>query len=139
MTRTIFVDTGPLVALVSGGDRYHGWAKEQFGAIKPPLYTCDAVLTEACYLVRKDPKGPLAILEMVSRGLLLSAFRLEEHTEPIKRLLARYASIPMDLADACLVRATELYESPVVFTIDTDFLVYRRHGRQRIATIMPAT
>jgi predicted nucleic acid-binding protein len=137
VTKTVLVDTGPLVALINRRDRYHDWAKEQFSAIRPPLYTCEAVVTEACYLLRSDPKGPAAILEMVSRRLLIFALRIDEHTDAIVRLMARYASVPMDLADACLVRATEIHESPLVLTVDDDFLIYRRHGRQRISTIMP--
>jgi predicted nucleic acid-binding protein len=137
VTTTILVDTGPLVALVNGRDRYHGWAKEQLGVIQPPVFTCDAVLAEACYLVRGSRKGPAAILELVSRRLVLPSFRLDDQVDAIVRLMARYTTVPMDLADACLVRASELYESPVVLTVDSDFLVYRRHGRQRIPTIMP--
>jgi len=137
VTKTILVDTGPLVALLNARDRHHEWAKVQFGAIRPPLVTCDAVLTEACYLLRASARGPAAILAMVSRGLLVATFRLAEHAEPVGRLITRYSSVPMDLTDACLVRLSELSEDPVVLTLDKDFLVYRRHGRQRIATIIP--
>jgi predicted nucleic acid-binding protein len=74
---------------------------------------------------------------MLSRNLLASDFRLEEQAESVARLMTRYANVPMDLADGCLVRMSELFEDPVVLTVDTDFLVYRRHTRQRIPTIMP--
>jgi predicted nucleic acid-binding protein len=137
VSKTVLVDTGPLVAFVNARDRHHSWAKDQLAAMRPPLATCDAVLTEVCYLVRGGVEGPAAILAMLSRGLLTSSFRLEEHAETTTRLMRRYASVPMDLADACLVRMTELAEDPVVLTLDDDFLIYRRHGRQRIPTIMP--
>lgn len=52
-------------------------------------------------------------------------------------LLKKYASVPMSLADGCLVRMSELYPSGRVFTLDSDFGIYRRNGRQKIATLMP--
>lgn len=138
MTQALVVDTGPLVAFVNARDRHHEWALEQLGALRPPLITCDAVLAEACYLLRDLEPGSIAILALLRRGLLTASFRIEEHVDPLSKLITRYASMPMDLADACLVRITELHADPVVITLDSDFRVYRRHGRQKISTIMPS-
>ena len=66
------------------------------------------------------------------------AFDLEAEAGPIARLMTRYADVPMSLADACLVRMTELQEDSLVLTMDQDFHVYRRHGRQTIHARMPA-
>jgi predicted nucleic acid-binding protein len=44
----------------------------------------------------------------------------------------------MSLADACLVRMAELYDASSVLTLDTDFRIYRKHGRQLIPIIMPS-
>jgi hypothetical protein len=43
----------------------------------------------------------------------------------------------MDLADACLVRMSEMHADCVVWTPDSDFRVYRRHGRQTIPLLAP--
>jgi uncharacterized protein len=44
----------------------------------------------------------------------------------------------MDLADACIVRMTELMPDSRVITVDrSDFSVYRRHGRDLIPLIVP--
>jgi hypothetical protein len=48
-----------------------------------------------------------------------------------------YASVPMSLADACLVRMSETLADPVLLTTDADIRVYRRHGRQVVPTVMP--
>ncbi len=77
-------------------------------------------------------------MELVSRGLLLIPFRLEEEAKPVARLLERYNSVPMSLADACLVRMAEQNAASEVLTLDRDFWMYRKNGRQVIATIMPA-
>ena len=133
--RTVIIDTGPLVAFLNRRDRHHVWAAEQFGALAPPLLTCEAVLSEAAYLVRGLAGGPEAILEFVARGVVKPAFRLQEEVTAVKALMRRYAR---DLADACLVRMSEIHSDCVVLTIDSEFRdVYRRHGRQVIPTLLP--
>jgi predicted nucleic acid-binding protein len=133
----IILDTGPLVALLNARDTYHDWAKTQFGAIEPPLLSCEAVISEACFLVRGLFGGPGAVLDLVKRGIVEVPFRLAEETESIPRLLTRYASVPMALADACLVRMAEQHPKSTVMTLDNDFHVYRKQGRQVVPTIMP--
>lgn len=133
--RTAIVDTGPLVAFLNRRDRHHAWATEQWGGLSPPLLTCEAVLSEATYLVRGMTGGAEAVLELVARGVVKPTFRLQDEVSPLKTLVRRYAR---DLADACLVRMSELHPDCVVLTIDTEFRdVYRRHGRQVIPTLLP--
>jgi hypothetical protein len=43
----------------------------------------------------------------------------------------------MSLADACLVRMTEIDARAILVTFDEDFHVYRRNGRQTIPVMMP--
>jgi len=137
MSKPVLVDTGPLVALVDRRDQYHDWAVLQWSALTPPLFTCEAVLAEACHLLRKFPPGPRAVLEHVARGVLVVSFVLSDEVRPITRLMSRYANVPMSLADACLVRMTEIQSGSHVLTLDGDFRVYRKNGRQVIPTILP--
>lgn len=133
--RAAIVDTGPLVAFLNRRDRHHDWATEQLGRLSPPLLTCEAVLSEATYLVRGMTGGPAAVLELVARGVVKATFRLQDEISPLKTLVRRYAR---DLADACLVRMSELHPDCVVLTVDTEFRdVYRRNGRQVIPTLLP--
>ena len=137
MIRHVILDTGPLVALLDRNDRHHQWATDQWGQITPPLFTCEAVLAEACFLVRRFPGGQAAVMDLVRRGILDLSFRLLEEIEAIARLLQKYQDVPMSLADACLVRMAERYAGGVVFTLDNDFSIYRKIGRQTIPTLMP--
>jgi len=137
VTRRTLLDTGPLVAFLDRRDRYHGWATTHLGELIAPLFTCEPVLSEACFLLRQVHGGGAAVLELVRRGLLQIDFRLEENAGPVAKLLVRYADVPMSLADACLVRMAELQPASGLLTLDRDFRVYRRHGRQVIATTMP--
>jgi predicted nucleic acid-binding protein len=136
--RVRLVDTGPLVAALNRRDNFHGWAREALETIRPPLLTCEAVLSEAAYLLRDVTHGPAALLELVMRGLVRSPFRLEAEAAAVRQLLVRYASTRMDLADACLVRMAEVHADCELLTLDREFRdVYRRRGRQAIPTLMP--
>jgi predicted nucleic acid-binding protein len=102
-----------------------------------PLLTCEAVVSETCFLLRHARGGPSAVLELIDRGALRIAFRLEDNVGAVGRLMARYASVPMSLADACLVRMAEQHSDSRVLTLDRDFRLYRKHGRHAIPAIMP--
>ena len=139
MKNLVILDTGPLVALLNRGDRHHRWAREQWAQIDPPLFTCEAVLAEACFLVRGFPGGQAAVLELAQRGILDVSFRLIEETEAILRLLRKYRDVPMSLADGCIVRMAERRAQGLVFTLDNDFSIYRKNRRQVILTLRPAS
>lgn len=139
MTQRFIVDAGPLVALLSERDRYHPWAKSAFARVTPPVLTCEAVLAEAWHLLRGTAHGQAALLELVVADTLVIEFALMQELEAVRRLVARYRDRPMSLADACLVRLAELFDEAVVITIDQDFSVYRKHGRQAIPLISPFT
>jgi predicted nucleic acid-binding protein len=136
--RTNLIDTGPLVAFLNRRDRHHRWAVDTLAAIPPPLLTCEAVLSEAAYLVGELARGGESVMELVRRGVVRPVFRLEEQAAAVQSLLARYREVRMDLADACLVRMSEVSEDPVVITVDTEFRdVYRRNARNVIPTMLP--
>lgn len=133
----ILIDTGPLVAMLCKSDRDHGWTVEQFRALPPPFLTCEAVIAETCFLIERRGVGGEVILERIENGLLRIALEIEDHCAELKSLMKRYASVPMSLADSCLVRMSEIYPDSRVLTLDSDFRVYRRNGRQMIPMIAP--
>ena len=137
MKKHVLMDTGPLVASLNRRDRYHRWAKARLSELEPPISTCEPVLAEACFLLRDTPGGGAAVLTLVERGVLLVDFQVTSHARSLATLMTKYAGVPMSLADACLVRMTELDGSRAVMTLDGDFLLYRRHGRQVIPVMMP--
>jgi predicted nucleic acid-binding protein len=131
------LDTGPIVAFLNRRDTFHEWARDALDSIKPPVLTCEAVLSEACFLLRHTPRGPDAVLELVNRGLLRIEFCLADHVAALRKLLVKYKSVPISLADACLVRMSDLEADMAVVTLDSDFRVYRRLGRQQIPLVAP--
>lgn len=137
MKGTVLLDAGPLVALVNPRDQWHAWARLQFGELVPPLLTCESVLSEACFLARRAPGGANAILALAERGVIALDFSLKEQFLETAALMRQYVNVPMSLADACLVRMSELVANSVVLTLDRDFHVYRRHRRQKIPLLIP--
>ncbi len=131
----IIADTGPIVALLNRRDTFHVWARDLFARSKPPHATCDAVLTEACHLL--GPSGADAVMALGERGFLVATFRIESEWRAVRALMKRYVNVPMSFADACLVRMSELDPTARIATLDGDFRIYRRNGRQVIATLMP--
>jgi predicted nucleic acid-binding protein len=100
------VDTGPLVALLVEQDAHHEWARRVWGALQPPLLTCEAVLSEAQFLLSRFGGNPSMVLRFVQRGAIQVAFDLESNTDRLLELQKSYRSLPMSLADACMVCMT---------------------------------
>ena len=135
MAASGLVDTGFLVGLLSRRDAHHRWAVEQAARVPRPWFTCEAVLSEAVRLLPGDGASKLASL--IRRSTVVCSFRFDADSEAVLRLLEKYAELPMSFADACLVRMTETLNDPLVLTTDTDFRVYRRHGRQVVPCVLP--
>jgi predicted nucleic acid-binding protein len=129
----VILDTGPLVALMSKTDRWHAWAVDTLKALKPPLITCEAVLVEAAHLTGR----PADVIAQLAAGAFTLGLSAAEQAQALERLLRRYAG-RMDLADACVVRLSELRPAAKVLTLDVkDFSIYRRNGREAIPLIAP--
>jgi predicted nucleic acid-binding protein len=136
MAESTLVDAGFLVALLSRRDAHHRWAVAQAERHPPPWRTCEAVLSEAFHLVTSVGSPSLGAL--LRRQALTVAFDLGDHVEEVVKLMEKYANVPASLADACLVRMTEILASPLLLTTDADFRVYRRHGRQALPCVTPS-
>ncbi len=134
---SVIVDTGPLVALLNRRERHHVWAAKIMDTIEPPIFTCDPVLSEACFLLQDMDGGPDAVMELVARGIVRSDFHVMAEVDSVRILMKKFATVPMSLADACVVRMTELDQKSVVLTLDSDFKVYRRNKRQVVPTLTP--
>ena len=134
----IVIDTGPLVAVFSRSDQNQHWARKEFERLTPPVFTCEAVLSEAQLLIQERGGNPRAVLELIQRGILNVAFELADEVERLLELQRAYADVPISLADACLVRMTELRDRSRVMTTDSDFRIFRRNRRQIIPLLAPS-
>lgn len=128
----ILVDAGPLIALFRRNDQHHAACVASLKKIRQPMVTVWPVLAEAMYLLSELPAAQEAIWDMIERGALRILPLGPDDVPRIRELLHTYRDLPMDLADAALIRAAEREGAREFFTIDRkDFAVYRLHGRLR--------
>lgn len=133
----MLADAGVIVGLIRPRDQWHEWGVNAAKQLSPPFYTCEADIVEASFLVRDFWLAQERILGMVSDGFLKVEFSVALEVERIHGLMKKYADVSMSLADACLVRMSELHDDAAVFTVDRDFLIYRKQGRNKILLISP--
>jgi len=136
MARIVLVDTGFVVGLISRDDSHHQWAAAQAQHLPPPWSTCEAVLSEAFHLL--GARGEAELASLLRRRAVVVAFDLDSDLEPVLKLMQKYSDLPMSLADACLVRMSEMLGDPIILTTDTDFRIYRRHSRQMVPCVLPS-
>ena len=137
MHQQVIVDTGILVALIDRNDHHHTWITEQLKEIAPPLMTCEAVISESWFLLQRVKRGREVLLQLLAQKQVVIRFDLGAELVTVMALLSRYQSVPVSLADAELVRMSELYPNSLVFTLDSDFLVYRKNRDRLIPVLMP--
>lgn len=135
MARSALVDAGFLVAILSRRDFHHNWAVQEARENSPPWYTCEAALSEAYRLLGE--RGAPGLSAMLSRKAVVAKFHLDDNVMAVAAFLQKYASVPMSFADACLARMSEILPDPLILTTDSDFRIYRRHGRQVIPVLCP--
>ncbi len=133
----ILIDAGPLYALVNQREFYHHWATAQAARLDPPYYTCEAVISEAHFLLKKVYKGSRELNKMIADGGIVLAFSYADHIDRVNELMETYTNVPMSFADACLVRMAERYTDGQLFTTDGDFRIYRKNQTEPLDVIMP--
>ena len=119
------LDTGVIVALLDRSEKFHRHVVETVGALESPLVTCEAVITESCYLLRNLSGAAEAVLENVATGVFQIPFRLSTSVIEIQRILRKYRDLPVDFADACLIYLAGELRTGDILTLDQDFGIYR--------------
>lgn len=132
----LLVDTGPLIAFFQKNDAHHAWVLEQIGKCSEPMLTCESVLSEALFLLKRQSMGTKPLAQMLKRGALCVP-RQPDFAKRIPEALEKYADLPTSLADATLLELSEHYKRTPLMTFDSDFRIYRRRDRTVIPVLMP--
>lgn len=126
----ILTDAGPLVALFDPSDDAHGRCRQILTAIREPMVTTLPALTEAFHFLRPGSAGFQALIDFVTNRIRVFFFDGRMLARALE-LMVEYIRVPMDFADASLVAMAENYNLRTIFTLDSDFTVYRiRRGYQ---------
>jgi len=132
----ILVDTGPLVAPIHEDDNAHRICKDTFLTFSEPLGTVWPVLTEAMYLLSFSWDAQNALWEMIQAGAVEILPLGTDDVARMRELMHKYHDLPMDLADAALVRVAERERLRRIFTLDRrDFQIYRPSRIGRFAVL----
>ena len=131
------LDTGPLVSFLASGLAHHKWTVDQWKLFRPPLFTCEPVLTEAAFLLKREGCDTDPLFALLDRGVIRIGLAIQEQRADLRALMRRYRNRPMSMADACMVRLSEIHAAGEVLTLDSDFRIYRRHGNKVIPVRMP--
>jgi len=134
-TSTALADASFLQALLDRRDRYNAWAIETAARFPPPWHTCEAALSETFFILGRN--GAPTLIALLQNHAVTVSFDLRKEQASVLILMEKYADVPISLADACLVRMTEIHPEPMVLTTDTDFNIYRRHSRQVVPCALP--
>ena len=139
MRTNVILDTGPLVALFNSNDAFHLWTIETLAPTTAPLLTCEPVITEACYLLNKISPGigNSKIMSLLERKFIKISFDLAEQFDRVHQLSLKYSDTPMDFADACVVRMTEVHATSSIMTLDSDFRIYRKNDKKMLSLHIP--
>ena len=133
----LILDTGPLVAYLDRREDSHPCVRETFKKLHPPLLTCEAVITESCFLLQHLPDAIDQIGMWMNDGHIQVVFSLGDAHTRVFELMQKYRDLPMALADACLVVMIEKGIGSRVFTLDGHFNTYRHSGRRVLPVLMP--
>lgn len=135
VTNSWLLDTGPLVALVNKKDSYHQQAKTIFQKISGTFITCEAVISEACFLMRDITLGPREIIILGMKGFYTIPYSFSHEFKLLFEIFNKYDDQSISLADACLIRMAEVYNQPKIITFDSDFERYRFGKRKKFEIV----
>ena len=133
----MLVDAGPLVALLDKSDPDHEDTIEAFKTIREPLITVWPAFTEAMYILRGSWRGQKALWSRLETDALVLAALDERDAPRMREFMEKYRDLPMDLADAALVRVAERDGLTHIFTLDRKHFSIYRPGRRKRFTIVP--
>lgn len=137
----IAVDAGFLYALLDRRDAWHDRAKAAAPTVQEGWVTTWPVLTEATHLMarRLGTRFAQALMDEVADGGLVAWDIPQDQVTRIPAMMQRYASLPMDLADASLVLLAEhLGHGRILTTDERDFGSYRWKSRKPFQNLLAA-
>lgn len=135
----IIIDTGPLVAFLDQSDYHNYRVGKALSELNPPFYTCEAVVTETIFLLQRGNINPDFLFEMIEQGDIVVKPLLNNTPaiQQIREMIQNYKKLPASLADAGLIYLYEKLGNAAVFTLDSDFTIYRTTKGTIIHSLLP--
>ena len=135
--KPVLLDSGVIVAMLDKRERFHQRCVRILERLEQPLATCEAVISESCYLLRKIPNASDRILANVEEGIFEIPFRLTHSAPLVHAILRKYRDLPVSFADACLVQMADELDTGDILTLDSDFAHYRWRRTRSFRMLIP--
>jgi predicted nucleic acid-binding protein len=135
--KSVLLDSSVVVALLDTRERFHERCVRVLEELEEPLATCEAVISESCFLLKKIPKASDRILANVEEGIFEIPFQLTRSTASIHAILRKYHDLPVSFADACLVQMADELDTGDILTLDSDFRHYRWRRNRSFHLLIP--
>jgi len=135
--KPVLIDTGVIVALLDRSEGRHTDCVSAMEKLDRPLVTCEAVIAESCYLLRKLPGAPETVIENVEHGVFQIPFQLSRAATSVRGILRKFRDLPADFADACLIQLADEVNTGDILTLDSDFRSYRWRRNHAFRLLLP--
>lgn len=135
MHTCVVADSGPLLAFLDPAEARHREVVAAMRDLPLPWLTAESVLSELTWLLRRNGRRMTLVNRIVASGMVEVVPLFPACADDIAELMARYENVPMSLADACLVKLSELHADAALLTFDSDFRIYRRFQREPVPLV----
>ena len=135
--RPVLLDASVIVALLQRGAAHHDKCVDTVLSLHRPLLTCEAVISESCYLLRRFPGASEAVIANVERGEFEVPFAFSANVSAVLALMRKYRDVSASFADACLVHMADELDTGDILTLDSDFLTYRWRKTRPFQLLIP--
>jgi len=130
------IDSGPLIALFDGSDKYHTTTVNFLREFKGQLVTSWAVMTEVSHMLDFNLQVQLDFMQWVELGAVTLAHIEQQELFTVRKMMEKYTNVPMDLADASLLYLAERENIQRIATIDRDFYIYRTKKKTLLKNVL---
>ena len=138
MISKIFIDASALEAFLLSDSQWNSWVGQKLKQIKPPLYSCQAVIEAVANRIQHHPAGLRAVKRFLESGTLRLSGSLDEFYPQIFRLMHHYRETPMTFSEACLTVVSDQEKESQILTVRSEFKSkFRYSDRRKIRLICP--
>ena len=133
----VLLDTSMVVGLLDRRDAAHAVCVEALELVNRPMVTCEAVVSESCFLLNHIPGAPEQVILNLERGMFQIGFQFSASVNAVRSLMRKYSDVPIDFADACLIQMAEELDTGDILTLDSDFRHYRWRKSKPFNLLIP--
>jgi len=129
--KPILIDTGVIVAILDNTDEWHKACMRAMRQVSRPLATCEAVISESCFLLQHIPGAAEDVLANVERKIFRISFQLTDNADAVSTSMRTYRDMPASFPDACLIQMADELDTGDILTLDSNFEHYRWRKTKR--------